>query len=211
MKKDKINLEKEGKLLPIIEDFYTLQGEGYHTGKPAHFIRIGGCDIACHFCDTKFSWKADLIPLVKTEEIIEKIKKSKAKSLVITGGEPLMYNLDFLCNTLQKYNFQLFLETSGAYSISGVWDWICLSPKQQKPPLDKEIYQKANELKIIIEDEDDFNWAEINAKKVQENCKLFLQAEWSKSKKIIPIIVEYIKKNTKWSLSIQTHKYINIP
>ncbi len=203
--------KKEIKFLPIVEDFYTLQGEGFHTGKAAYFIRIGGCDIACSFCDTKFSWNADLHKKIKIDNLLEKIKKkSVAKSIVVTGGEPLKYNLNYFCEKFKENNFLLFIETSGNYELSGNWDWICLSPKKKSPPK-KEIFAKADELKVIIENLDDLLWAEENAKKVNKNCKLFLQSEWSKKDFLTNSIVEYIKKNPKWAISIQTHKYLNIP
>ena len=201
---------ENGRKLPLIEDFYTLQGEGYHTGKAAYFIRIGGCDIGCYWCDTKYSWRPDLNKLVSVEEIAAKAIKYPAKSIVITGGEPLMYNLDPLCAILKKNNIKTFLETSGSYQLTGKWDWICLSPKPNNPPL-PEILPLANELKVIIYEEKDFLWAEKYAKLVSPECHLFLQPEWSRHKINTPIIIEYIKNNPKWQLSIQTHKYLKIP
>ena len=204
------NIFEDGKKLPLMEEFYTIQGEGYHTGKPAYFIRLGGCDIGCNWCDTKLSWNPELHKLVKVEEIAVKAGTYPAKAVVVTGGEPLSYNLDFLCSKLKKFNIKTFLETSGAYKLSGKWDWICLSPKKQNPPL-PEIYAKANELKVIILSNNDFQWAENNAKQVNKSCKLYLQPEWSRYKKIIPAIIEYIKNNPKWSISLQSHKFMNIP
>ncbi len=193
-----------------MEEFYTIQGEGYHTGKPAYFIRLGGCDIGCSWCDTKLSWNPELHKLVEVEEIAIKAGTYPAKAVVVTGGEPLAYNLDFLCSELKKFNVKTFLETSGAYILSGEWDWICLSPKKQNPPI-HEIYAKANELKVIILSDNDFQWAEKNAKQVNKSCKLYLQPEWSRYKKIIPAIVEYVKNNPKWNISLQSHKFMNIP
>lgn len=204
------SIYKEGRKLPVVEDFYTLQGEGFHTGKPAYFLRIGGCDIGCSWCDTKFSWNARLHPLVDVDKIIEKIKLSSAEAVVITGGEPLTYNLDYLTTELKKLSIETFLETSGAYKLSGDWDWICLSPKKQDLPK-REIYMKANELKMIIFSEEDIIWAEENAKKADKNCILFLQPEWSKYEENIGMIVEYIKKNQKWRISLQAHKFMHIP
>ncbi|OQX79064.1 MAG: 7-carboxy-7-deazaguanine synthase QueE [Bacteroidetes bacterium 4484_249] len=193
-----------------MEDFYTIQGEGFHTGKPAYFARIGGCDVGCSWCDVKESWNAALWPLTKTDEIIKRVEKCPAKSVVVTGGEPLMYKLDYFCSELKKRGFKTYLETSGSHPLSGEWDWICLSPKKNSPPL-PEIYTKADELKVIIKSKDDFSWAEAAAKRVGNNCFLFLQPEWSKRDTIMTEIVEYIMANPKWRISIQSHKYIGIP
>jgi len=199
-----------GEKFPLVQQFYTLQGEGFHFGKAAYFLRIGGCDIGCRWCDTKLSWNAEIHSIISINEIIENVKKSDAKDIVITGGEPLMYPMDKLCNDLHNIGIKTYLETSGAYPLSGQWDWICLSPKSQQPPFD-EIYTKANELKVIIYNvEEDIKWAEKSAKKVSKECHLYLQPEWSKRKVNTPLIVEYIKRNTKWKLSLQAHKYINI-
>jgi organic radical activating enzyme len=206
---DRILIEK-GLLLPLVEEFYTLQGEGFHTGKAAYFIRLGGCDISCNWCDTKFSWEASLHPLVKINDIIKKALKCNAKSIVITGGEPSQYNLSPLCSELKKNSFEIFIETSGTFKLSGQFDWICLSPKKHKPPL-TEYYSIANELKVIIYDNSDFEWAQINAAKVNNNCHLFLQPEWSRYKTIINEIVEFIKLNPQWRISLQSHKFMNIP
>lgn len=199
-----------GRALPLMEDFYTLQGEGFHTGKPAYFTRIGGCDVGCSWCDVKESWNAKLWPLTKTDEIVERINTCAAKSVVVTGGEPLIYSLDYLCDKLEKLNIKTFLETSGSHPLSGKWDWICLSPKKYKPPLN-EIYTKADELKVIIQSIGDFDWAEKNAARVGSNCILYLQPEWSKHKDIMEPIIEYAMKNPKWRVSIQSHKYMGIP
>ena len=199
-----------GKALPLMEDFYTLQGEGFHTGKPAYFTRIGGCDVGCSWCDVKESWNAKLWPLTNTDEIVQKINSCVAKSVVITGGEPLIYSLDYLCNELKKLNIKTFLETSGSHPLSGQWDWICLSPKKYKPPLN-DIYTKADELKVIIQSKGDFEWAEKNAARVGKNCMLYLQPEWSKHEEIMEPIIEYVMKNPKWQVSLQSHKYMGIP
>jgi organic radical activating enzyme len=199
-----------GKALPLMEDFYTLQGEGFHTGRPAYFTRIGGCDVGCSWCDVKESWNASLWPLTNTDEIVQRIDSCVAKSVVVTGGEPLMYPLGYLCEELKKRNIKTFLETSGAYPLSGQWDWICLSPKKYKPPLN-DIYTKANELKVIIQSKGDFDWAEKNARRVGSNCMLYLQPEWSKRNDIMEPIIDYAMENPKWQVSIQSHKYMGIP
>lgn len=200
----------EGKVLPIIEDFYTLQGEGFHMGEAAFFIRIAGCDIACDWCDTKFSWNNQPEFLVSTDSIIQKALTFPAKAVVVTGGEPLQHNLDYLCRELIKNDIKTYLETSGAFTLTGKWHWICLSPKKLYPPLDN-IYTKADELKVIIQTKDDFIWAEKNAALVGVNCKLFLQPEWSRFHAIINDVVEYIKINPKWKISLQAHKFMQIP
>ncbi len=203
---DEVNL---GKKLPLMEAFYTIQGEGYHKGSAAYFIRIGGCDIGCHWCDVKESWDAKTHPPTSITKIAEDAIKL-SNTIVITGGEPLMWNMDPLTNLLKKKGIKIHLETSGAYKITGYWDWFCLSPKKNKTP-DKSAYKIADELKVIIHNKNDFKFAEIQAEKVNKDCKLFLQPEWSKRDKIIPEIVDYVMKNTKWKVSLQTHKYLNIP
>jgi 7-carboxy-7-deazaguanine synthase len=204
------NIVQDGTRLPLVEEFFSLQGEGYHTGKAAYFIRLGGCDVGCSWCDSPFSWNPDLHPLVDTEAIIEKVVKSGTDSVVVTGGEPLMWNLNHLCNGIRNKKISTFIETSGAYSLSGEWDWICLSPKRNMPPLN-EICEAADELKVIIQDESDFLWAEKYRGMVNSNCRLFLQPEWSRFETIIPEIVEYIKRNPIWRISLQVHKYMHIP
>ncbi len=207
--KDK-DIFEDGQKLPLIDQFYTVQGEAFHLGKAAYFIRIGGCDIGCHWCDTKISWNFNTHKLVDIKDVITNLKKEKADTIVVTGGEPSLYNLAPLCAELKKQSIKTHIETSGAYTLSGEWDWICLSPKKQSPPTE-DIYEKADELKVIIFEEDDFRWAEKVAKKVNKNCKLYLQPEWSKHKELIPEIVEYVKRNTKWQISIQAHKFMKIP
>ncbi len=198
-----------GKMLPLMEEFYTIQGEGFHSGKAAYFIRIGGCDVGCHWCDVKESWNADLHPATESLKIIKNVKKN-ADTVVITGGEPLMWNMDFITKELHKEGIKIHIETSGAYPLSGIWDWICLSPKKTKLPL-PNIYTKAHELKIIIYNKNDFKFAEEQAEKVNLNCELFLQPEWSNREKMTPQIVDYVMQNPKWKISLQTHKYLNIP
>ena len=200
----------DGKLLPLVEDFYTIQGEGFHTGKAAYFIRLGGCDIGCSWCDTKFSWNSELHPAVPVDEVVKKASSFPAKAIVITGGEPLTWNLDYLCSELKKEGLEIFLETSGAYPLSGMWNWICLSPKKHNPPL-PGIYKMADELKIIVADDSDFQWAEKNRTKVTENCRLFLQPEWSKYNKIISKVTDYVMEHPSWNISLQSHKFMKIP
>lgn len=203
-------LLEQGKKLPIMEEFYSIQGEGYNTGKSAYFIRVGGCDVGCHWCDVKESWDPNLHPLTVVENVIENVKKYPAQSIVITGGEPLIYNLDYLTQQLAKNGVEVFLETSGAHPLTGNWHWICLSPKKNLPPLE-EVYNRADELKVIIHNHHDLIWAEEHAKKVAINCKLYLQPEWSNKDKMMPVIIDYVMKNPKWNISLQTHKYMQIP
>lgn len=203
-------LTQLGKLLPLMEEFYSIQGEGYNTGKAAYFIRLGGCDIGCNFCDVKEGWRSENHKQTETDSIIKNITENKSGAVVITGGEPLNYNLDYLCNSLKGKNIKTFLETSGYGKLTGFWDWICFSPKKGFEP-DVQLYKKANELKIIISDSSDFVWAEQMASKVNNECYLCLQPEWSKRKEITPEIINYILNNPKWNISIQTHKYLNIP
>jgi len=202
--------DKEGRYLPLVEEFYSIQGEGFNTGKAAYFIRLGGCDVGCSWCDSRYSWNPDLHPLVETERIIKNVIESGTDSVVVTGGEPLMWNLDFLCTSLKKEKIRTFIETSGAYPLSGNWDWICLSPKINLPPL-PEICRLAHELKIIVENKSDIEWAEKYMALVSSQCILYLQPEWSRFEKIIPEIIDYVKRNTKWNISVQVHKFMHIP
>lgn len=198
-----------GELLPLMEEFYTLQGEGFHTGKAAYFIRIGGCDVGCYWCDVKESWNADLHPLTSTDQIVSNAIQY-ATTVVVTGGEPLQWNMNYLTQQLRHQNIQVHLETSGSSELTGFWDWICLSPKKNKLPLES-IYLKAHELKIIIRSKQDFEFAEEQSAKVSADCELYLQPEWSVREKMIPLIIDYILQYPKWKISIQTHKYLNIP
>ena len=204
------NLLEQGKELPLMEEFYTIQGEGFHSGKPAYFIRIGGCDVGCHWCDVKESWDASLHPLTKVDAIVANALLYPAKAVVVTGGEPTLYNLIYLTNLLKSNGIQTFIETSGAYKLSGNWDWVCLSPKKTSKPL-RENLPFANELKVIIHNKNDFEWAERNTIGLKPGCKLFLQPEWSKAKEMMPSIVDYVMNNPKWNVSLQSHKYMNIP
>jgi organic radical activating enzyme len=203
-------LLQAGKLLPLMEEFYTIQGEGFNTGKAAYFIRIGGCDVGCHWCDVKESWDANIHPLTEVKHVVENVSTWKANSVVVTGGEPLIYNLDALTQALKEKNIETYIETSGAYALSGTWDWICLSPKKNMVPR-QEIYSCANELKVIVFNKHDFKWAEEQAALVGESCYLYLQPEWSKHAVLLPEIIEYVKDHPKWMISLQTHKYMNIP
>lgn len=193
-----------------MESFYTIQGEGYYSGTPAYFIRLGGCDVGCHWCDVKESWDSEKHPQVSTDDLVSEVKNSGAKICVITGGEPLMYDLSHLTQSLQEIDVKTNIETSGAYPLSGVWDWICLSPKKFKKPVDS-ILSQVNELKVVVYNKSDLAWAEEYAEKINESAFRFLQPEWSKEKEMIPLIVEYIKKDPRWKISLQTHKYMAIP
>lgn len=208
LEQDRIRIKK-GIVLPLMEAFYTLQGEGYHKGSAAFFIRIGGCDVGCHWCDVKESWDANLHPPTPIEHIVTQAKQY-SDTVVVTGGEPLMWNMDPLCKALHGQGMQVHIETSGAYALTGTWNWFCLSPKKNKRPL-QAAYDYADELKVIIYNKDDFKFAEEQAAQVAPNCKLFLQPEWSRREKVMPLIVDYVLANPKWKASLQTHKYLNIP
>ena len=196
--------------LPLMEDFYTSQGEGFYQGSAAYFIRLGGCDVGCVWCDVKESWDGSAHPLVSVSEMTRRAKDSGAEIVVITGGEPVMYDLTALTETLKASGLRTHLETSGAYPITGTWDWICFSPKKFKLPHDS-VLDKANELKVIVYNKTDFAWGEEFASKVNNQCQLFLQPEWSKEKEVLPLIIEYVKTNPRWQVSLQVHKYMNIP
>ena len=198
-----------GQSLPLMEAFYTLQGEGYHKGGAAYFIRIGGCDVGCHWCDVKESWNAELHPPTPINTIVDGAKKY-SNTVVVTGGEPLMWPMDPLTTALHKKGIQVHIETSGAYPLTGDWNWFCLSPKKNKLPL-AEAYERADELKIIVYNKDDFKFAEEQAEKVKPTCKLFLQPEWSRRDKMMPLMVDYVLQHPKWKVSLQTNKYLNIP
>ncbi|HUR67453.1 MAG TPA: 7-carboxy-7-deazaguanine synthase QueE [Chitinophagaceae bacterium] len=196
--------------LPVMEHFYTLQGEGYHQGKAAYFIRLGGCDVGCVWCDVKDSWDASKHPMFDVRSLILEVKKTPAEVVVITGGEPLMHNLDELTTALQAAELKTHIETSGAYPLSGKWDWICLSPKKFKAPL-PAILRLAQELKVVIFHKSDLEWAEKHASEVSPACKLYLQPEWDKAAQVTALIIDYIKEHPQWELSLQIHKYINVP
>ncbi|MGB1312947.1 7-carboxy-7-deazaguanine synthase QueE [Bizionia paragorgiae] len=203
------DLVNKGEMLPLMEEFYTIQGEGFHKGTAAYFIRLGGCDVGCHWCDVKESWNAELHPPTLTKDIVAQAKKY-SDTIVVTGGEPLMWDMTALTTQLKAEGMQVHIETSGAYELSGTWDWVCLSPKKLKLPT-QGVYDVANELKTIIYNKDDFKFAEEQAARVGKDCILYMQPEWSKSDKMIPEIVDYVMKNPKWKVSLQTHKYLNIP
>jgi 7-carboxy-7-deazaguanine synthase len=193
-----------------MEAFYTLQGEGFHQGRAAYFIRLGGCDVGCVWCDVKASWDASKHPLVSIEDMVKQAASFPGRLVVITGGEPLMHQLDELTDALHQQGFETNIETSGSSPLSGGWDWICLSPKKFKAPL-PEIVPLANELKVVIFNKHDFAWAETYAAQVNPKCKLYLQPEWDKASLVTPLIVDYIKDHPQWQLSLQVHKYINVP
>ena len=196
--------------LPVMEHFYTLQGEGYHQGRAAYFIRLGGCDVGCVWCDVKESWDANLHPQLTITQLVNQVKATPARIVVITGGEPLMHDLTELTAALQAAGLRTHIETSGAHPLSGSWDWICLSPKKFKAPL-PAILPQAQELKVVVFNRSDFDWAEQYAAAVSPDCKLYLQPEWDKSAAITPLIVDYIKAHPEWELSLQVHKYIQVP
>ena len=193
-----------------MEAFYTIQGEGFNTGQAAYFIRLAGCDVGCVWCDVKESWDASAHNLKSIREISDEAAVFPALRVVITGGEPLMYNLDALCAELHGRGIKIYLETSGAYPLSGSWDWICVSPKKFKPPL-KEVLERADELKAIVFNKSDFEWAEQHALHTKPGCRLYLQPEWSKHEQVLPLLVSYVKSNPRWEVSLQTHKFMNIP
>ncbi len=208
MKKEKTDAGSG--LYPVVEMFYTLQGEGLHSGMPAFFIRLAGCGVGCEWCDSKNSWNRADFPLVPVEDIVGKAVASGTRAVVITGGEPMLHNLDALCGALKSAGLSIFLETSGSERPSGEFDWICLSPKVKKPPLD-EVLAMADELKVVVGCEADFSWAEANAAKVGKGCALLIQPEWSRMREVMPQIVGYVKANPQWRVSLQTHKFMDIP
>jgi len=200
---------EQGVMLPLMEEFYTIQGEGYHKGTAAYFIRVGGCDVGCHWCDVKESWNPAIHPPTHIKHIIENARKH-SKTIVVTGGEPLTWNMEPLTTGLKQAGLDIHIETSGAYPLTGSWDWICLSPKKNKLPLE-DIYPYAHELKVIIYNRDDLRFAREQASRVGPECKLYLQPEWSKREKVTPLIVDFVMANPRWKVSLQTHKYLNIP
>lgn len=197
-------------LLPLMEDFYTIQGEGFYQGNAAYFIRLGGCDVGCTWCDVKESWDAAAHPMVSIKEMVSRAKKSGSDIVVITGGEPAMYDLTELTASIQKAGLRTHIETSGAYPLTGTWNWVCFSPKKFKAP-DTSVYSNADELKVIVYNKSDFAWAEEFAEKVKSSCKLYLQPEWSREKEMLPLLIDYVKAHPEWKISLQVHKYMNIP
>ena len=202
--------KETNELLPVMETFYSIQGEGFHQGRAAYFIRLGGCDVGCVWCDVKDSWDASKHPLQTIETIVENAKAFPGRLAVITGGEPLLHPLDKLTAALHAAGFETNIETSGSSALTGFWNWICLSPKKFKAPI-TAIVPKANELKVVIFNKYDFDWAESYAAEVNPHCKLYLQPEWDRADIITPQIIAYIKQNPKWELSLQIHKYVNVP
>lgn len=196
--------------LPLMEDFYTLQGEGTYQGRAAYFIRLAGCDVGCVWCDVKESWAMDAHPMVGLPVIVQRARESGAPIAVITGGEPAMHNLEALTRNLRAAGMRTHIETSGAHPLTGEWDWICLSPKKFKAPR-PDIYELAHELKIVVYHKSDLDWAEQEAARTSANCRLYLQPEWSREKEMLPVIIAYVKKNPRWTVSLQVHKYMNIP
>ncbi|MFT7035238.1 MAG: 7-carboxy-7-deazaguanine synthase [Cyclobacteriaceae bacterium] len=196
--------------LPVMEIFYSIQGEGFHAGKPAVFVRLGGCDVGCHWCDVKESWDENDHPRMSVEDILGEVSNHSAKTVIVTGGEPLMYNLDLLTNAFRKYGYKMHLETSGVYQLTGKWDWITFSPKKFKKP-EQSIYSVADEIKAIVFNQSDFAFAESFISYLRDECYQYLQPEWSKSDQMTPFIIDYAKAHPKWNISLQTHKYLNIP
>ena len=203
-------LESKRTSWPIMESFYTVQGEGFHSGRAAYFIRVAGCDVGCVWCDVKESWNAEDHPVTDLETLLKEVNSTPVNFVVITGGEPTMYAIDTLVTALQKEGKEVAIETSGTNPLDASVDWYCFSPKKFKDPV-TEAYKKADELKIVIFNKSDFEWAEEHAKKINDDCLLFLQPEWSKEERMLPLIIEYVKKHPKWRISLQTHKYMNIP
>ena len=199
-----------GRRLPFAEDFYTIQGEGRYTGCAAYFIRVAGCDVGCPWCDAQYTWNLRKFKVEEVDAVLARVAESGTPLAVITGGEPLIYPMGYLTERLHEMGVQVNLETSGSHAFSGRFDWVCLSPKRKKHPLE-EAYDYANELKVVVESEADFEWAEENAAKVGKDCRLYLQVEWSVTDKMMPLIVDYVKAHPKWNISIQTHKYMQIP
>jgi organic radical activating enzyme len=201
---------ENGRKLPVMEEFYTLQGEGFNMGTAAYFLRIGGCDVGCSWCDIKESWNADFFPPVVIDPIIERAAQTPAKTVVVTGGEPSNYPLDYLTSRLHDKGVKTMIETSGVSKLTGDWDWICLSPKQFSSPVG-DVFERANELKVIIQKPADLKWAEKNAAKVGGSCLLYLQPEWSVAKEILELLADYVMQHPQWRISLQSHKYIGIP
>ncbi|MEY4351424.1 MAG: hypothetical protein RL078_1501 [Bacteroidota bacterium] len=201
---------KQEPKLPVMEHFFTLQGEGYHSGRAAYFIRLAGCDVGCVWCDVKESWTISPSQYLTLDQLLEALSEAATDFVVITGGEPTMHDLTDLTSVLNKNGFEIAIETAGVHPLKGHIDWYCFSPKKFKAPID-EAYSKANELKIVIAHPSDFEWAETHAQKVGPNCKLYLQTEWEKQERLLPLIIDYIKRNKKWRISLQSHKYMQIP
>lgn len=198
------------KALPVMERFYTIQGEGRYSGRAAYFIRLAGCDVGCVWCDVKESWDAEIHPVINLDQLVAEVLETKTDFVVITGGEPAMYNLTTLVDLLHGHEIEVAIETSGCYPLNGAIDWYCFSPKKFKAPCE-DAYEKAAELKVVIFHKSDFAWAEKHGGLVNSDCLLYLQPEWSKQEQILPLIIDYVKENPKWKVSLQTHKFMNIP
>ena len=194
----------------MMESFYTIQGEGAFTGAPSYFIRLGGCDVGCVWCDVKESWDAHAHQAKSIQELLSLVNQAEANRVVVTGGEPCMYDLNELTNRFREDNLKLHLETSGVYEITGEWDWVCFSPKKFKKPKDS-VYAKADELKVVVFHPSDLEWAQTHAQKVGDHCKLYLQPEWDRRDQVLPIILNHVRENPEWNISLQTHKYIGVP
>jgi len=201
---------RDPEYLPVMESFHTIQGEGYYSGTSAYFIRLGGCDVGCHWCDVKESWDASQFNWIHINVLVAEAKSSGAQLVVVTGGEPFIYDLSSLTQALRTNDLLTNVETSGAYPLSGKWDWICFSPKKFKDPTEG-FFEKADELKVVVYNKSDLKWAEGHARKMNDHTKYYLQPEWSKEKEMTPLIVDYVKENPKWRISLQTHKYMNVP
>ncbi len=210
MKSSTFNSVQQLDELPLMESFLTIQGEGSHSGRTAYFVRFGGCEVGCVWCDVKESWDANAHPKATIKSIVNEVKSSGSEIVVVTGGEPLMYDLDILTSELAKVGIKTHVETAGVYPITGQWDWMCFSPKKFKEP-NPVYYDSSDELKVVIYNKADFKWAESHAEKCRAGMQLFLQPEWSKRDQITPLIVDYVKRNPKWRISLQTHKYLQIP
>lgn len=203
------NDNTDGKI-PVLEEFYSIQGEGFNTGKAAYFVRTGGCDLGCHWCDSKETWNPEIHEFINIFDILARVKATPADTIVVTGGEPLLHNFDEFCRLAKAEGLTLMIETCGAHSFSGIWDWVCLSPKRSKPPK-PEYFQIANELKVVVFEDEDFDWAEKCSNKITKSCVLFLQPEWSRFEDTGKMVVDYVKNNPKWNVSLQTHKFLRIP
>jgi 7-carboxy-7-deazaguanine synthase len=202
--------EAQHQSLPLMESFYTIQGEGVFTGHAAYFIRLGGCDVGCVWCDVKESWDATKHPKIGIQKMVSSAVSFAAPIVVVTGGEPAMYDLSALTSEIHKHGMRAHIETSGAHPLTGSWDWVCLSPKKFKIPV-PEVYEQADELKVIVYHKSDLSWAETEASRVPTACKLLLQPEWSRANEMSALIVDFVKSNPRWQISLQTHKYLNIP
>lgn len=210
MQENNHDIFEGGRKLPIMEEFYTIQGEGFQMGKAAYFVRVGGCDVGCTWCDTKESWDKSLFPPVDVDPIVRRVAATPAKTIVVTGGEPSLYPLDYFTSALKKEGVKNMIETAAVMPLTGTWDWVCLSPKKYSPPHDSN-YRLANELKVIIQNRGDLEWAEKNAALVGVDCLLFLQPEWSKAEHMMEILTTYVMEHPKWRISLQAHKYMHIP